>query len=182
MRIDYRGYEFHFPTPDSTLHWSNWEILGMAAWLWTRSPLHRAWNLALFEQEIADSIQLGQFVLLIHRNQPAGYLSWGHLSDDAEVKYIVNPNSLTLEEKRSGPNLWLFNWVAPGGGTAEARLVVRQKLFHQSVGHMLRVKAGNAQSARLTSARGQNVSDSDYLNELRRMNESFVKAMALKQS
>ena len=89
MQIEHRGFEFHVPVQGSQLPWSHWEIVGMVAWLWARSELHRSWSMALLEKEVMDSVQLQQFVLLTHEERPAGYLSWGHLSEEAEVN--LNP-------------------------------------------------------------------------------------------
>lgn len=181
MKIAYGGFECHFPTQDSQLPWSHWEIVGMAAWLWARSVLHRSWNLALLEKEVMDSVQLQQFVLMTRQDRPAGYLSWGHLSEEAEVSYIADPHSLSLQDKCSGPYLWLLNWVAPQGGTEAFTWVARHHLFHSSVGHMLRVKPGNREMARLVSARGSQVSRQSYAHEVLRMHKSFQRANRLKQ-
>lgn len=180
MQIEHRGFEFHFPVHGSPLPWSHLEIVGMVAWLWVRSALHRSWNMALFEQEVMDSVQLQQFVLLTHRGRPAGYLSWGHLNEDAEVRYIAAPHSLSQQDKCSGPYLWLLNWVAPDGGTEEFTSVARQRLFHCSVGHMLRVKPGDHAMARLVSGRGRQVSRQDYAQEVMRMHKSYQRAQIIR--
>ena len=73
MKIEHRGFECHFPTESSPLRCSHWEIVGMAAWLWARSRLHRSWDLALLEQEVMSSVQLNLFVLLTQQDRPAGY-------------------------------------------------------------------------------------------------------------
>ena len=182
MQIDHRGFEVHFPSQGSPLPWNQWEIVGMAAWLWARSKLHRSWSLALLEQEVMDSVQLQQFVLLTHQGRPAAYLSWGHLSEEAEVSYIVNPHSLSQQDKCSGPYLWLLNWVAPQGGTQEFTWVARNRLFKYSVGHMLRVKPGNRETARLASGRGSEVSRQDYDREVMRMHGSFHRAQSIRQA
>lgn len=182
MKLEHRGFVFHFPTQDSPVSCSPWEIVGMAAWLWARSKLHRSWDLALLEREVMDSVQLRQFVLMVHQERPAGFLTWGHLSEAAEVRYIADPHSLSLQDKSSGPYLWLLNWVAPQGGTQEFTWVARQRLFHRSVGHMLRVKPGNHDMARLVSGRGNQVSRQDYAQEVMRMHRSFERAQRLRQA
>lgn len=182
MQIEHRGFEFHFPVQGSPVPWSHWEIVGMAAWLWARSELHRSWSLALLEKEVMDSVQLQQFVLLTHQGRPAGYLAWGHLSEDAEVRYIADPHSLSQQDKCSGPYLWLLNWVAPQGGTEEFTWVARQRLFDCSVGHMLRVKPGDHAVGRLVSGRGRQVSRQDYAQEVIRMHKSFQRAQSIRQT
>ena len=154
----------------------------MAAWLWSRSGLHRSWSLDLFERDVLESIELQQFVLLIRNDQPAAYLSWGHLSDEAEINYIVNPHSLQRDDKRSGQHLWLLNWAAPFGGTKAFTKAARQTLFHSSVGHMLRVKPGNHDLGRIVSARGARVSRQDYTQEVLRMHHNFERAMRLRSN
>ncbi len=181
MQIEHYGYEFHFPTQGSPLPLSDWEIVGMAAWLWARSKLHRPWNIAMFEQEVMDSVQLQQFVLTTHRECPVGYLAWGRLSEEAEVKYIANPNSLSLQDKSSGSYLWLLNWVAPQGGTKEFSWFARRILFQQSVAHMLRIKLDNRGIGRLVSARGILVTREDYAKEVVRMLKSFEMGVKSRQ-
>lgn len=178
--MKYNDFDIYYPAKGVTLPWSQWEIVGMAAWLWSRSGLHRSWDLHLFERDVLESVELQQFVLMTRNDQPAAYLSWGHLSDEAEVSYIVNPHSLHREDKRSGPHLWLLNWVAPYGGTKAFMQVARQLLFHSSVGHMLRVKPGNHELGRIVSARGARVSRQDYSQEVLRMHGNFERAQHLR--
>ena len=178
--MKYNDFEIYYPADGVTLPLSQWEIVGMAAWLWSRSDLHRSWDVHLFERDVLESVELHQFVLMTRNDQPAAYLSWGHLSDEAEVRYIVNPHSLDREDKRSGKNLWLLNWAAPYGGTKAFTQVARQFLFHSSVGHMLRVKPGNHELGRIVSARGVRVSRQDYAQEVLRMHASFEVAQLLR--
>lgn len=176
----YSNFEFFYPGQSFKPPWSDWEIAGMAAWLWCRSGLHRSWNMYLFERDVLESIELQQFVLMTQNKQPAGFLSWGHLSDEAEIKYIVDPQSLHREDKRSGTHLWLLNWVAPHGGTDAFAKIARQRLFHSSVGHMLRVKPGNHDLGRIVSARGDQVSRQAFIQEVLRMHVNFERAHDLR--
>lgn len=180
MRVTHQGYEFHVPELNSPPSMDPWDVVGMAAWLWTRSSLHRSWNLALFEQEVIRSVQLQQFVLATRDGQPAAYLSWGHLSEEAEISYIADPHSLHSADLSSGEHLWLLNWVAPAGGTPEFTWVARHVLFHSSVGHMLRVKPNNHETARLVSARGVRVSAGAYAQEICRVHRSYLQAQAIR--
>lgn len=180
MRIEHQGYEFHVPQPNARPSLDPWDVVGKAAWLWTRSELHRSWNLALFEQEVVRSVELQQFVLATRGGQPAAYLSWGHLSPQAEVSYLADPHSLFGTDLHSGEHLWLLNWVAPSGGTQAFTWVARHVLFHSSVGHMLRVKPRRHDTARLVSARGARVAASVYAQEIRRVHGSYLQAMALR--
>ena len=173
-------FDIYYPTEGIALPWSQWEIVGMAAWLWSRSVLHRSWDLQLFQRDVLESVELQQFVLMTHNDQPAAYLSWGHLSNEAEIRYIVNPHSLHREDKRSGQHLWLLNWVAPNGGTYAFTQVARKLLFHSSVGHMLRVKPGNHDLGRIVSARGTRVSRQEYIQEVIRMHRNFEQAQRLR--
>jgi hemolysin-activating ACP:hemolysin acyltransferase len=84
--MKYNDFEIYYPADGVTLPLSQWEIVGMAAWLWSRSDLHRSWDVHLFERDVLESVELHQFVLMTRNDQPAAYLSWGHLSDEAEVR------------------------------------------------------------------------------------------------
>lgn len=178
--MKYDDFDIYYPAEGFTLPLSQWEIVGMAAWLWSRSALHRFWDMHLFERDVLESVELQQFVLMTRNDQPVAYLSWGHLSDEAEAKYIVNPHSLYREDKRSGKHLWLLNWAAPSGGTKAFSRVARQLLFHSSVGHMLRVKPGNHELGRIVSARGARVSRQKYAQEVLRLHSNFERAQLLR--
>jgi hemolysin-activating ACP:hemolysin acyltransferase len=181
MEISHKNFIFYAPDASTPLAWNPWEVVGMAAWLWTRSGLHRSWNLALFEQEVLRSVQLNQFILATHKGQPAAFLSWGHLSDAAEVAYLTDPHSLQAQDLKSGPHLWLLNWAAPAGGTPEFTWVARHVLFHSSVGHMLRVKPMQHETARLVSAKGIHVPTQAYVQEIQRVHGSHLRAQALRR-
>ena len=60
--------------------------------------------------------------------------------------------------------------------------MARQRLFHHSVGHMLRVKPGKHEMARLVSGRGKQVSQQDYTQEVMRMHQSFLQAQRIRQA
>lgn len=181
MEISHKSFTFYAPDENTPEAWRPWEVVGMAAWLWTRSGLHRSWNLALFEQEVLRSVQLQQFILATHQGQPAAFLSWGHLNDAAEVSYLTDPHSLQAQDLKSGPHLWLLNWAAPAGGTPEFTWVARHVLFHSSVGHMLRVKPMQHDTARLVSAKGIHVPTQAYVQEIQRVHGSHLRAQALRR-
>jgi hypothetical protein len=77
--------------------------------------------------------------------------------------------------------LWLLNWAAPAGGTPEFTWVARHVLFHSSVGHMLRVKPMQHETARLVSAKGIHVPTQAYVQEIQRVHGSHLRAQALRR-
>ena len=68
------------------------------------------------------------------------------------------------------------------GGEVEFTWVARHRLFHSSVGHMLRVNPGDKEMARLVSGRGKHVSRQDYTQEVMRMHKSFQRAQSIRQA
>jgi hypothetical protein len=67
-------------------------------------------------------------------------------------------------------------------GTEEFTWVARHRLFHSSVGHMLRVKPGDHVMARLVSGRGKHVPRQDYTQEVMRMHKSFQHAQSIREA
>ena len=92
-------------------------MLGEMTWLLTQSPLHRAFTIGDLEWLVMPALLLEQFYVFREGAQPVGLALWAKCGPDAVVKLdrgIVRPeNRLTLEDWRSGDQLWLVDLVAP---------------------------------------------------------------------
>ncbi len=139
-------------TDFTTFHLS---VLGHVAWLWTNSPLHKEWPLALLGTNVIPAIVHAQYLLITQRDLPVAYCSWAWLSPDAEKKYLADVNSLTLTEWLSGERLWIIDWVAPFGHSFELFKRMRAK-FPDAVARAIRVDK-NKKVARVQEILGKHV-------------------------
>lgn len=106
-------------------------LLGHITWLWMNSPLHKHWPVHLLTVNVMPALQHQQFFLLMQDNLPVAYCSWAKLSLDKEVKYILDTNSLTLEDWISGDRYWFIDWIAPFGHTKDLYKQMRSRFPNQ---------------------------------------------------
>lgn len=96
-------------------------LLGEMTWLLTRSPLHRAMQIADIEWLLMPALLKKQFYLFRDGDQPVGLALWAKCGSEAEKKLkggMIEPaNRLTLEEWDSGNRVWLVDLIAPFAST-----------------------------------------------------------------
>jgi cytolysin-activating lysine-acyltransferase len=88
-------------------------VLGQAAWLWTRSQTHYKASTGLLHVNVIPAIEHGQFMLGSQVEQPLFWTTWALLSDDAQARFLKNPNLLQAADWRSGEHIWFIDWVSP---------------------------------------------------------------------
>jgi len=92
-------------------------LLGEMTWLLTQSPLHRAFSIADLEWLAMPALLHQQFYLFRDKDQPVGLAMWAKCSQAAVEKLhkgMVEPeNRLTLEDWKSGDQVWLVDLIAP---------------------------------------------------------------------
>lgn len=107
--------------------------LGLIAWLWSNSDMHKHWTFSLFATNVIPAIETGQYVILKREDMPVAYCSWANLSLENEVKYINDVTSLELADWQSGDRKWFIDWIAPFGDsyllTRHMRTVFERDLF-----------------------------------------------------
>lgn len=93
---------------------NKFETLGKALWLWSCSKLHSRWPLESAIHYIIPAIEFEQCRLMLDENgMPRGYASWAWLNPQTEHKYIMDPNSLSYNDWRSGDRLWFIDFISP---------------------------------------------------------------------
>lgn len=105
----------------------NFEIIGHVAWLWGCSPLHKDWFISTFHNNVLPAIVHKQYVLLTDKGIPVAWCSWANLSLENEVKYIINTNSLDINDWISGDRKWFIDWIAPFGHTRKLYKYMRKR-------------------------------------------------------
>lgn len=92
-------------------------LLGEMTWLLTQSPLHRGLSIGDLEWLVMPALLHEQFYLFRDGDQPVGLAMWARCNASAAAKLdrgMLEPeNRLTLEEWRSGSQVWLVDLVAP---------------------------------------------------------------------
>jgi cytolysin-activating lysine-acyltransferase len=92
-------------------------MLGEMTWLLTQSPLHRALAIGDLEWLVMPALLHEQFYVFRDGEQPVGLALWAKCNKTAEAKLergMIEPaNRLTLEEWKSGDQVWLVDLIAP---------------------------------------------------------------------
>ena len=132
------------------------QLLGHIAWLWSLSPLHAEWPCHLLRSQVLPALKQRQCVLVGNGAHPVAYAAWAWLSDEAQARYLQNPNALDVADWRSGPHLWWIDWVAPFGHTKAMAAHFKAHVFPRHTGRALRVKPG-ARVARVVDFHGDQV-------------------------
>lgn len=99
--------------------------LGKISWLWSCSPLHRKWPMAIFATNVLPALVTKKYFLYEENGFPVAYCSWANLSLECELKYIRDTNSLTCEDWSSGDRNWFIDWIAPFGHSSYMYKVMR---------------------------------------------------------
>lgn len=92
-------------------------VLGEMTWLLSQSPLHRELRIGDLEWLAMPPLIYQQFYLFRDGDRPVGLALWAYCGPAAEAKLqkgVVEPeNRLTLEDWKSGPDIWLVDLIAP---------------------------------------------------------------------
>lgn len=122
----------------------NFYNLGQIAWLWMNSDLHNAWSTRLLMRNVIPPITLGQYELITENGFPVAYASWAFFSADSELRYLLKPSQITLNDWNSGDRLWFIDYISPFSVHHTMRLknILRSK-FSDQFARALRVKAGS---------------------------------------
>ena len=99
-------------TPPTVSH-----MLGEMTWLLTQSPLHRALAIGDLEWLAMPALIHEQFYMFRDGDRPVGLALWAKCGPEAvrklEAGMIEPENRLTLEEWKSGDQIWLVDLIAP---------------------------------------------------------------------
>lgn len=134
------------------------EVLGMATYLWTQSPLHANWSVKTLGLAVFPAIDRGSFVLALdEQGKPKGFGCYTFMSLEEELKHVQHISFPLPSAWDSGPALWFLDWVAPDGDTAFAMSKFMMRgVFARQIGKSLRDKP-HKQQVRLVYHRGAQV-------------------------
>ena len=152
-----------------------YETYGKIAWLWSNSNLHKTWTIGLQSRLIIPPLMLGQYIIVNdNNNNPMAYCSWAMFDLEAEIKYILHPNSIRPNDWRSGQRMWMIDFISPFSKDYTLRIKNRLVAKYPN-GYLraLRVKQ-NSKTCRMLTFAGKNLSlaeanliKTQHLQELR---------------
>lgn len=86
---------------------------GAVCFLAARSKTLRQFPVGGISQWWDMPLALGQYWVFRHDGVPRAAISWAALSPEAERRYVVERKGLTPQDWRSGPQIWVIDWIAP---------------------------------------------------------------------
>lgn len=109
-------------------------MLGEVVWLLGRSDAHRHLFIAELDWLVVPALQLRQFRIWRHNNQPVGFASWAFLSDETADRFVESARAgrmgrIAPNEWKSGEQLWLIDFISPFGGSDEMIKELREQVF-----------------------------------------------------
>jgi cytolysin-activating lysine-acyltransferase len=151
-------------------------LLGRLAWLWMNSPLQRDWDMSTAARFLLPPILHEQVELIERDGVPVAYCSWAWLDQDAELRYMMNPSAMRVEDWKSGDRLWFADWVAPFA-TVDSWSLRRRMMrrFPDQVARAIRVKR-ERKTARVMEFTGPALTPVEARERLSGYYQGFVQA------
>lgn len=152
------------------------EQLGKLSWLWTNSSLHREWSVETVARFLIPPITFGQIEILERDGMPVAYCSWAWLSEAAEIRYMLDPADIRVEDWSGGDRLWFADWVAPFAAADSWQLrSIMAARFPNEVARAIRVKRGS-KTARVMEFKGPQLPAVIARQRLKQYYEGFMRA------
>ena len=168
------NYKIWMPCSDESAVLEPVKILGVVTWLWLNSELHANWRVRLLAVNVLPAIEKRQFSILYQNNIPYAFCSWAQFDDDAEIRYLLNPNSIVNEDWNSGSNIWFIDGLSPFGGIKYLTYFLRSTpLFKDRVGYIRNIKPRNLDVSNIKKVLGKSVGQQTILEENSRFNANL---------
>ncbi len=87
--------------------------LGYIAGLFSNSKYHIKASIGHFMSSVVPALRHQQFKIFFNGFKPIAYVSWVMLSDEVQEKYKTGKHALTIDEWKSGENIWLVEFIVP---------------------------------------------------------------------
>lgn len=104
-------------------------LVGSITQLMMYSPLHRQYTMDEVERRFVPSLLHNQFRYYEINGSPIGFVNWAWIDDEIEQKYQTGKYELTLDEWKSGANLWFPEMIAPFGHARQIAKDLRTNIF-----------------------------------------------------
>lgn len=140
---------------------SETEVFGGAVWLALHAKLKRDRPLTALHEWLTPAIETNQYVFVSDvidtQHRPIMFLNWGNLNEEAESRYVFNPDlPIEKHEWTSGNRMWIFDHLSPFGHA----LAFNRMAKHLFPDHCFRFldHKGAHRGLRVVTFRGKNVS------------------------
>jgi cytolysin-activating lysine-acyltransferase len=87
--------------------------LGYIVGLFSNSKYHVKSTIGHFMASVIPAMKHSQFKLFFNGMKPVGFVSWAMLSEEVEKKYKSGKHLLTMDEWKSGDEIWLAEFIVP---------------------------------------------------------------------
>ena len=105
--------------------------IGCATELYARSPYHFDYDLAVgVDEDISPPVTHKQIKLYFNQNGvPNALVTWAWLTNESLKQVTIDDGGLEYDEWRSGPNLFLHDWIAPDGNLRKITRDMKESVF-----------------------------------------------------
>jgi len=105
--------------------------LGYIVGLFSNSKYHVKSTIGHFMASVIPSMKHSQFKLFFNGFKPVGFVSWAMLSKEVEEKYKSGTHLLTMDEWKSGDEIWLAEFIVPYAQTDRDVIIknLKEKVF-----------------------------------------------------
>lgn len=105
--------------------------LGYIAGLFSNSKYHVKLAIGHFMASVIPALKHSQFKIFFKGFRPIAYVSWAMLSDEVQEKFKDGKHVLTLDEWKSGENIWLGEFIVPYSDQDRAAVIknLQEKVF-----------------------------------------------------
>lgn len=104
-------------------------ILGPALWLYAKEPNRKFMFLADMEWLVLPPVILDQCRLYTKGGIPFAFYTWAQVSDTVDARLRSGVPKIAPHEWKSGPHVWLVDFIAPFGELEETMAELRRTVL-----------------------------------------------------
>jgi cytolysin-activating lysine-acyltransferase len=114
-------------------------LIGQAVFIYGHCEVRRHYSVNEIATDIVLPINLNQYRLYYSGGRPVGFVTWAYVSDDLLGRLAADQVvELSVDDWRSGRNIWLMDMVAPFGHGRAIANDLRRNIFGSAIFHSMR--------------------------------------------
>lgn len=136
------------------------KILGEIVFLMGSCDNSKKYPVSFIINYLLPSIHLNQYRIYrtVKENKPIGFACWAFVSDQVEEQMIKNDINLTIEERKSGENLYILYFIAPFGHAKKISQDLKNNIFPYRIVKGLRLTKDSKKIAKIAIYHNRNKS------------------------
>lgn len=105
--------------------------LGYVLGLFSSSKYHVKLSIGQFMASVIPALKHNQFKIFFKGFRPIAFVSWALLSEDVAKKFKEGKHILTMDEWKSGDQMWLGEFITPYSDDDRAAVIknLKEKVF-----------------------------------------------------